>query len=559
MDEDIIRLKRKRKIRNIIIIVLIVLIVGGATYYFIDANKKNSKIIYETEKLEKGKITAIVSSTGSLSAVTTVDVGSQVSGKIQKIYVDFNDRVVKGQVLARIDPATFEAQHQQAMARLNSGQAQLSQTRAELDNSRINIHNAQAGIHQAQAGISTARANLQNARGAHLSSAANKDRAKAELDNKKAEYKRASELYRRELISLSEKENSEMQYRMSLASYESAKAQVESAKANVNAAISNVKSANSTLESAITRKDSAKVSVRTAEARVRSAEASIAQARGDVEQVQINLDRCVIRSPINGIVIDKKVDEGQTVAASFQTPVLFNLARDLKKMEVKAAVDEADIGKVKKGQYVYFTVDAFPEENFPASVYQVRTSPNVNQNVVTYDVIVRTDNKELKLKPGMTANIYITVEVKEDILRVPNAALRFRPDRVPNFPYPEDVKKEMAAKAEGKDKKKKKEEGGDKAREKKESSKGKKGKLLKGQKPKSKKDKVKMETSIWVLKNEKPERVKIATGISDTSFTEMKKGSLKVGMEVITEAITLGEKIKKEKKRRKGSVRIRAR
>jgi len=533
MDEDIKKLKRRRKIRNIIIIALIVLIVGGGVAFYLVRKKESGEIVYTTEKLEKGKIVATVSSTGSLSAVTTVDVGSQVSGIIKEIYADFNDRVSENQVIARIDPATFQAQRLQAIAKLNSSKAQLTQVQAELDNSRINVSNAEAGVHKARATVAEAQAKLQNSEGAYLSSKANLAKAKAELENKEAEYRRAKELFKKELISLSEKENSEMLYKVALASYESAKANVESAKANIKSAKSVLNSTRSSLQAAIATRESALAKVRAAQAKVNSAQASIQQAKGDLEQVQINIDRCTIKSPVNGIVIDRKVDVGQTVAASFQAPVLFQIAKNLEKMEVQASVDEADIGKVKKGQKVKFTVDAFPNDIFYGKVHQVRTSPSIDQNVVTYDVIIRTDNKNLKLKPGMTANTDITVEVKNKVLKIPNSALRFRPDKIPNFPYPENIKKEMKENKNGEKKKKK---------------------LSKDRKAGNGKGKPKLDSSVWVLKDKQPTLVKIATGISDNTYSEVIAGDLKEGMEVITDAMTRAQKDAKKKRKR---VRVR--
>ncbi len=551
MDEDILKLKRKRKVRNIAIFLVIVIIIGGLIAYSMIQKKKLAKLTFDTEKLEKGKIEAMVSSTGSLSAVTTVDVGSEVSGKIMTIYVDYNDHVTTGQILAKIDPATYETQLEQAQASMSSYQAQLNQTSAERDSALVNVFNATAGIHKAEAGVATAQANLQNSKGSYLSAKANLDKAKAELDNSLAEYKRSKELFKRELISLSENESSEMQYKVALAGYESAKANMGSSGANIKAAESNVSAAISSLEAAKTQKQTAEIQIRTAAARIASAQAEIDRARAQIGQVKVNLGKCIIRSPIDGIVIDRKVDEGQTVAASYQTPVLFSLARNLAKMEVKAAVDEADIGKVKYGQDVSFTVDAFPDETFTGKVQQVRTSPNINQNVVTYDVIVRTENKDFKLKPGMTANINITVEVKNKVLRIPNAAIRFRPDKIANFPFPEDVKKEMEEKENGKKNKSKPNEGSSGQKKK-----GKKENSIKGEKPKKDQDKLKLDTAIWILKDEKPERVKIATGISDSNYTEMKDGPLKEGMEVITDASTVGEKEKKGGGSR-GSIRVR--
>lgn len=554
MDEDIVKLKRKKRMRTTLIILILLAVVSTFVYYFISNEKKMSSIEFETEKLEKGEIIATVSSTGSLSAVTTVDVGTQVSGKVEEIYVDYNDRVTVGQLLAKIDTATFEAQMQQSEARLKSGEANLAQVAADLDNARINVHNANAGIYQAEAGVSRAKSDLQNAKGALLSMLARIESSKAELENKEAEYKRAKELFQRELISRSEEERIQMLYKMSYANHQSLIAQADSARANVEAAESGVKAAESSLDAAITKKDSAITQVRASEARVSSAQAAIEQAAADLEQVKINLERCLITSPIDGIVIDRIIDVGQTVAASFQTPVLFKLAENLEKMEVKASVDEADIGRVRQNQKVKFTVDAYPEDNFIGEIFQVRTNPTVDQNVVTYDVIIRTDNKDMKLKPGMTANIDITVQVKDNILRLPNTALRFRPDRVQNFPMPEENNKEKdkEKKPETKDEKEEKEE--TETKEKPET----------GRKPKPSGDKKgdtkdKPDTVIWVMKDSKPARVNVKLGISDNVYSEIVEGEAKEGMKVITDAFTYREKLAREKQqqqRRRTNIRL---
>ncbi|MCE1247964.1 MAG: efflux RND transporter periplasmic adaptor subunit [Firmicutes bacterium] len=552
MDEDIIKLKKKRKLKRIIIVSVIVLIVAGLIIFNVINSKKLSKIVFETQKAEKGKIVATVSSTGSLSAVTTVDVGSQVSGAIQAIYVDYNDKVTEGQIIARIDPATYEVQLSQAKAKLESGEAQLRQAQADLDDSKISVQNAIAGIHQATASVDKAKADLQNIIGNSLVAEANMRKNQAELDNKKAENKRAQELYRRELISQSEKDSYDLQLKTAQADYESANAQVKASKANIDASRSNLKSAYSNLDAAKIKKDSAEAQVRAAAAKLISSHATIDQAKGDVNAVQVNLERCIIRSPINGIVINRKVDVGQTVAASFTAPSLFIIAKNLENMEVKASVDEADIGKVKQGQKVKFTVDAYPDEDFVGTVFQVRTNAVVESNVVTYEVIIRTDNKGLKLKPGMTANIDITVETKENVLRVPNSALRFRPDKIANFPFPEDMKNGNGnSKSKGK-------------------GKGKPSGIIPGPggpppggpggkgdtAEEGKSSKSSNEATLWILKNDKPARVKITTGISDSSYTEVVSGDIAENTEIITDAYTEKERQSKEKTERK-SVRIR--
>jgi HlyD family secretion protein len=269
-----------------------------------------------------------------------------------------------------------------------------------------------------------------------------------------------------------------------------------------------------------------------------------------VNSVQVNLDRCVIRSPIDGIVIDKKVELGQTVAASFQTPVLFVLAKNLENMEVKASVDEADIGKVREGQPVSFTVDAFPDDKFEGSIEQVRTSPKIEQNVVTYQVIIRTDNKKLKLKPGMTANINITVEEKKDVLKIPNSALRFRPDRVAGFPMPEEKNKETANKEtnnqnESSNPERTGQRRGNNTQARAGGREGNRGSGRpaggEGREKGGRRGNGNLAT-IWILEDGKPREVKFEPGISDFTFTEMKSGELTEGMTIITNASSTGKK-----------------
>lgn len=522
------KIKRKKISTRIIIIIIITVVIGLIALAWLSV-KRGKKLAYDTEKLEFGDITATVSSTGNLSAVTTVDVGSQVSGTIQEIFVDYNEKVHKGQVLARIDPSLYETQLEQAQAKLNIAKAQKDKALADYDKARIAVQNAQAGIYKAQAVVSQARAEIQNAKSKLASANAALRQAKAQMENDSAEYERAAELYKKELISRSEKEKAYTVYQVSKGAYDSARAGITSAAAAVDVAESGLKSAQSTLKAALAEREAQEAAVKAAKSGIEQANASIRQSEGDVASVKVNLDRCIIKSPIDGIVIDKKVEPGQTVAASFQTPVLFRLAKDLKKMEVKAAVDEADIGKVEEGQDVEFTVDAFPDDKFSGRIFQVRSSPTTDQNVVAYDVIIRTDNKDLKLKPGMTANIDITIGTKKNVLLVPNSALRFRPDRVPEFPFPEDVKKEMQRKERDKEN---------------------------GLTGKDKKNEPEKQT-VWVLEKGKPVRYKFIAGLTNNVFTEMKSGDLRAGMEVIIDAMTAAEKAKREKERKPSSMRIR--
>jgi len=271
---------------------------------------------------------ATVSATGTVNAVTTVLVGTQVSGTIKHIYVDFNSSVKKGQPIAQIDPSTFEAQVEQA------------------------------------------RANL-------LSAKANVEKEEATLLDLKRTMERNRELFSKGLIAKSELDTSET-------NYETAKAQLSASKAQ------------------------------------------LAQAEAALRHSEINLRYTKILSPVDGIVVSRNIDVGQTVAASFQTPTLFTIAQDLTKMQIDTNVDEADIGKVKVDQDVEFTVDAYPDITFKGKVGQVRIAPITVQNVVTYDVVITMNNLDLRLKPGMTANVSIIIAEKKDILKIPNAALRFR-------------------------------------------------------------------------------------------------------------------------------------
>lgn len=382
--------------KRILFLILIFVIVSGAAGGFIwYRQSRDAAPRYKTEAVSRGEITSQIIATGTVNPVTIVQVGSQVSGTIQKLFADFNTVVKNGQVIAQIDPALF--------------QARVDQARAELKN--------------AQAAVEREKATL--------------------LDNQRT-LQRYRTLLAQDLISQMEVDTSQTKVNQSQANLGAAQAQVETARANLTSA-------------------------------------------------QTNLNYCTIRSPVNGIVISRNVDVGQTVAASLQAPTLFTIAQDLREMEIHTNVDEADIGRVRLDQAGRFTVDAFPGENFKGRVYQIRNAATTVQNVVTYDVVLEVKNPDLKLKPGMTANVSIIVEEKEDVLRVPNAALRFKPPS-----------------------------GGEKGKA--EARKPKGGPL------------------VWLLgpdKKLKPTPVK--TGINDGKFTEILSGPLKEGDPVVVEASTNGE------------------
>lgn len=302
---------------------------------------------YYTAKVETGDIRQVVEATGTINAVITVQVGSQVSGTISRLYVDFNTKVKKGQVIAQIDPALFEGV--------------LSQAKADYENAKANL----------------------------AVSIANTAKAKAAAIQTKADYDRNLGLAKQGVISEQ--------------SLDLAKANSDSAEAQVAATL----------------------------AQEQQARAQVQQKRAAVEVAQTNLDYTTIHAPIDGTVVARNVDVGQTVAASLQAPTLFTIAQDLTKMQVYAKTDESDVGQIRAGQKVSFKVDAYPRDTFTGVVSQVRMNSTIVQNVVTYDTIVDFDNPELKLFPGMTAYVTIPVATASNVAKVPNGALRYKPDFSP--------------------------------------------------------------------------------------------------------------------------------
>ena len=355
-------------------------------------NKKNGKAQYLSEPIQKRTITQIVEATGTIEPINTVSIGSQVSGRIDEIFVDYNSHVEKGQLLAQIDTSLFKAQLQQAEANINNARATLQKNKALLD-----------------------------------------------YDTKT--YHRYKNLYERNLVSKNDLDEAESAYKSDLA-------------------------------------------------QVSAAKASIMQAEANYATASANMGYTKIVSPVKGIVISKEVEVGQTVAASFQTPTLFTVAEDLTKMQIETSVSEADIGKVIVGQDVNYTLDGYPDLVFAGKVSQVRLSPTTESNVVTYTVIIEVENNEGKLLPGMTANVSIITGKKEDILTVPNVALKFT----------------VAGNTQKYDKK-----------------------------------------GIWINKKGKPVRINIETGVSDDNYTEIISDKIKEGDLVYTR--NLGNSKKKENMR----------
>ncbi len=374
--------------RRLLTLFFIVLVAAGATAGWFYMQGRGGLPKYRFARVEKGALTATVSATGNLNAVITVQVGSQVSGQIMQLLADFNSRVRKNQLIARIDPDIFEAKVNQAKADMESSQAAVLNQAANVERVRADVENARAALAVAHAQTAKAQVALLDAR--------------RDLDRK-------TELLRKELIAQSDKDTSE-------ATHDSAAAQLESARAQEKALASAIRSSEAQL--------------RVAEAQLKAAEAQVRQKKAALDQARVDLDHTYIRAPVDGVVVSRNVDIGQTVAASLQAPTLFTIAQDLTQMQVNTNVDEADIGRIQGGHRATFTVDAFPGQTFSGEVVQIRKAPQVQQNVVTYDVVIGVRNPDQKLLPGMTANVRVVVDQKAAVLKVPNAALRFRPQGV---------------------------------------------------------------------------------------------------------------------------------
>jgi HlyD family secretion protein len=317
---------KKKIIWTVVALVVVAGVVLGLTVF---KSGKNGKVAYKTEAIGKGDIEALVVTSGTLNPIETVDVGAQVSGKIEKLYADFNSQVTKGQIVAELDQEPLKM-------KIDQNEANYKSRVASLERSKVSLQTAQKG------------------------------------------FERAKSLFAKELISIEEMDAAE-------AAYLNAKSDLV------------------------------------------SSEASLAQAKSTLDLSKVDLGYSVIRAPVDGVVITRKVNIGQTLQSSYAAPVLFQVATDLTKMKVECSVDESDIGKVKESQKVRFTVEAYPNETFNGVVQQVRFSPETVQNVVTYTTIVNVDNPEKKLLPGMTATVSIIVGEAKNVLRVSNAALRFTP------------------------------------------------------------------------------------------------------------------------------------
>lgn len=401
-----------RRIAWIVAAVAVLAVAGWSIRHFFFSGQA-APVSYNTVKVQRGDVVARVTATGTLSALVTVQVGSQVSGRVKEIFVDFNSQVTKGQKLAKIDPQSF-----------------------------------QAAIAQAHANYTAATGSLA--------------RAQASLLNAKLQYERSEQLAAKSLIAQADLDTAKAAYLMAQADVQSAKGSLEQAAASVNTA-------------------------------------------------KINLGYTDIVSPVDGVVISRAVDVGQTVAASLQAPVLFTIAEDLRKMQVDTSVAEADVGKLEPGMGATFTVDAFPTMTFKGTVRQIRNAPVTVQNVVTYDAVIDVDNNELKLRPGMTATVTFVCAERKDVLRIPNAALRYRPPAesaasggpaVPGSSRARPSREADAPRADG------------------SSAPDAEGAAER--------------RAVWVLRGITPERVPVKVGLTDGTSTELVDGQLREGDELVT-------------------------
>jgi HlyD family secretion protein len=333
-----------KKIRKRSLLLISFLAFGGVFLFFLLFWETQGKCQFILKNIERGEISSVITATGVVDAIATVQIGSQVSGTIEALFADFNTFVKKGQVLAEIDQKPFKNKVIQAKAKLNVAMATLGEAKAKVEITEAFLVDAERT------------------------------------------WKRKSELLRKHVISENDFDKATTSYDMALAE------------------------------------------LKAVEARCRSVHAQVDQAGANLDMAELDLQYTTIASPVDGMIVSRNVDIGQTLIAQLQTPVLFLIARNLKEMEVHTNVSEADIGLVKEGQDCFFSVDAYPGNKFSGIVSQVRNAPINIQNVVTYDVVVRVANQELLLKPGMTANVSIVVAHKKGVLHVPNAALRFNPE-----------------------------------------------------------------------------------------------------------------------------------
>lgn len=374
--------RRPKWLKWVLLAALVLLLISGWLYW---RAYVQSAITYETVSVERGSIQASVTATGNLNAVKDVLVSSQVSGNIKALYADWNTKVKKGQLVALIDPEIFQTQVDQAAATARSMHASVVTAEAQVEKAKSDLNSVIAEEKNAEAIVAKDLANELNA---------------------KIQWERADSLFRDGVIS-------EQDHDSAKATYDAYKAQVEADQSQVVAAKQLIQSA--------------EAQVRVTQNQLASAQAQEHQAQAGLQQAQTNLIHTRILAPVDGTVIARRMDVGQTVASSLNPPTIFEIAQDLTKMQVDTNVDESDIGNISVGQQAKFTVDSYPDSIFQGVVADVRKAPIITQNVVTYDVVITVNNSDLRLFPGMTANVTILTAKTEDTLKVPNAVLRFHP------------------------------------------------------------------------------------------------------------------------------------
>lgn len=404
---------------------LLACVVAAAGFGLVAWQQKNAAPQYKTAKIERGTITASVAASGTLSPVVSVQVGSQVSGQLKEVLVDFNSEVRQGQLIARIDPETFEYKVRQAQA--------------DLDAARAQVMTQQANINAQRAEVARVTVNALDAQ---------------------RDWERKQQLVDKGFIAAAERDKAQAIYNALLEQQKTAGAQVAVAQANA-----------------------------------RNAAAAVKQREAVLAQANIDLERTAIKAPVSGVIIKRSVDKGQTVAASLQAPELFIIAGDLTDMQVDTAIDESEIGRIRMGQKATFTVDAFPNRSFEGTVRQIRKSALTVSNVVTYTVEVSAANPQRELLPGMTANVRIVTDSRNDVLKVANAALRYKPAAADGQ---KPAGAAAAARSGG-------QSGGQNAR----------GRLYLPQ------------------QNQPPQVLNVRLGLSDGAMTEVSATELKEGMEVV--------------------------
>lgn len=466
---------------------------------------------YMTARTEKGNLRNTVTATGALQAVTTVQVGSQASGTISALYVDFNSVVKKGQVVAQLDPATAKAQVDQARANLEQSRAGLAQARAA-------VVNARAGITDAQARNLAAKSSVQNNQAGVTGAEANVAVLKAQQDDAMSLLKQQESLLKAGVIAQRDYDIAATAYRTAEARYNQAVAQLNQAK------LSEQSAASAGLAQGQAAVEQSQAQVKQAEAQVQQTAAQVQQAQAALSMAEVNLSHTTITSPIDGVVVSRDVNVGQTVAASLSAPTLFTIANDLTQMQVIANIDQADIGLVEQAKSVKFSVDAFPGKEFDGKIEQMRLNPVNVQNVVTYNVVIDVNNPEQKLKPGMTANLTITIDERNNVLKVPNSALRFTPQDASRQRTGTGAGAGSGAGATGQGRRRQQGDGAGQNNGGQSNFAPASAPVLPGQ-----------TRIVWVLGQDgKPDRRRIVVGLSDGSATEVVSGELNEGEMVIT-------------------------